>query len=95
MSAEGGKYYKMIHHFFEHHAFGETKVHLHADNCTGHNKNRFMIYYLTWWVMAGLHKEIMLSFLLFGHTKFAPDWCFGLLNPLRTIRFLKIRFFND
>ena len=29
----------MIHHFFEHHAFGETKVHLHTDNCTGQNKN--------------------------------------------------------
>ena len=34
----------MIHHFFEHPAFGKTKVHLHADNCTGQNKNRFM-----WW----------------------------------------------
>jgi len=25
-----------------------------------------------------LHDEITLSFLLVGHTKFAPDWCFGL-----------------
>ena len=70
----------MLHHFFEHHAFGETKVHLHVDNCTGQNKNRFMVYYLMWRVMTGLHKEIKLSFLLVGHTKFAPDWCFGFLN---------------
>ena len=63
----------MLHHFFEYHAFGETKVHLHDDNRTGQNKNRFMIYYLMWRVMTGLHKEIKLSFLLVGHTKFAPD----------------------
>ena len=36
----------MLHHFFEYHAFGETKVNLHADNCTGQIKNCFMIYYL-------------------------------------------------
>lgn len=32
--------------------------------------------------MVGLHKEIKLSFLLVGHTKFAPDWCFGLFKQL-------------
>lgn len=32
--------------------------------------------------MTGLHKEIKLSFLLVGHTKFAPDWCFGLFKQL-------------
>ena len=72
----------MLHHFFEYHAFGETKVHLHADNCTGQNSNRFMIYHLMWRVMTGLHKEIQLSFLLVGHTKFAPDWYFCLFKQL-------------
>jgi len=72
----------MLHHFFEVHSFGETKVHLHADNCTGQNKNRFMMFYLMWRVLAGLHKEITISFLLVGHTKFSPDWCFGLFKRL-------------
>ena len=30
--------------------------------------------------MVGLHKEIEIAFLVVGHTKFAPDWCFGLLK---------------
>lgn len=68
----------MLHHFFEHHGFGETEVHLHADNCSGQNKNRYMMQYLLWRVLTGLHKEVMISFLPVGHTKFAPDWCFGL-----------------
>lgn len=72
----------MMHHFFEIHGFGESKVHLHADNCTGQNKNRFMMFYLMWRVLVGLHKEITISFLLVGHTKFSPDWCFGLFKQL-------------
>lgn len=70
----------MLHHFFGIHGLGETTAHLHADNCTGQNKNRFMMSYLMWRCLTGLHDEIKMSFLLVGHTKFAPDWCFGLLK---------------
>ena len=31
-------------------------------------------------MLAGLHKTITISFLPVGHTKFSPDWCFGLLK---------------
>ena len=72
----------MLHHFFEYHGHGESKAYLHADNCTGQNKNRFMMFYLMWRVAVGLHKEITISFLLVGHTKFSPDWCFGLFKQL-------------
>ena len=37
-----------------------------------------MLQYLAWRVFVGLNEEITLSFLLTGHTKFSPDWCFGL-----------------
>ena len=30
--------------------------------------------------MAGLHDEATISFLPVGHTKFARDWCFGLMK---------------
>ena len=43
--------------------------------------------YLAWRVLAGLHKSITISFLIVGHTKFAPDWAFGLLKQ----RFRKTR----
>ena len=36
--------------------------------------------YLAWRVLCGLNRTIEISFLLVGHTKFAPDWCFGLLK---------------
>ena len=58
----------MLHHFFEAHRIGEKSVHLHADNCGGQNKNRFMMYYLMWQVRTGLHEEIIISSLPVGHT---------------------------
>lgn len=30
--------------------------------------------------MAGLNDHINVSFLIIGHTKISPDWCFGLLR---------------
>ena len=36
--------------------------------------------YLSWRVLSGLHQSITLSFMMVGHTKFSPDWCFGLLK---------------
>ena len=70
----------MIHRFFSHHGLGETMAHLHADKCSGQNKNRYVISYLMLRVLTGLHREITISFLPVGHTKFAPDWCFGLFK---------------
>ena len=68
--------------FFNHHGLGEKEVFLHADNCSGQNKNSTMLQYLAWRVMTKRHTQITLSFLVVGHTKFAPDWCFGLFKRL-------------
>ena len=46
----------------------------------GQNKNAIMVQYLLWRVMTKQHSEITLSFMILGHTKFSPDWCFGLLK---------------
>ena len=36
--------------------------------------------YLVWRILAGLNHNIEISFMMVGHTKFAPDWAFGLLK---------------
>ena len=70
----------MLDYFFNHHGLGETTVMLHADNCTGQKKNNTMMQYLIRKVLTGLHHTITISFMVVGHTKFAPDGCFGLLK---------------
>ena len=70
----------LLHHFFQVHSLGECEVQLHADNCVGQNKNNTMLHYLLWRTIVGLHQKITLSFLVVSHTKFSPDWCFGLLK---------------
>jgi len=69
-----------LHHFFGTWGLGETALHLHCDNCSGQNKNKFMLWYLCWRVICKLHQSASLNFMISGHTKFAPDWCFGLLK---------------
>ena len=75
------------------HNLGETNLHFHADNCSGQNKNRYVMQYLAWRILCGLNKKITLSFLIVGHTKFSPDWCFGLFKQL--YRRTKIGCLND
>ena len=69
-----------VHDFLENHGAGETNVHLHADNCGGQNKNNYVLWYWCWRVIHGLHESVRYSFLVAGHTKFSPDWCFGLMK---------------
>ena len=69
-----------VHYFFCRHGLGETEAELHADNCGAQNKNSAFMWYYMWRVMTGLHEEINYNFLIPGHTKFSPDWCFGLLK---------------
>ena len=69
-----------VHYFFERHGLGETDAHMHADNCGAQNKNSAFMWYYLWRVMNGLHSTVNYDFLLPGHTKFAPDWCFGLVK---------------
>ena len=33
----------LLHHFLEHHGLGEVNLHLHADNCSGQNKNNTVL----------------------------------------------------
>lgn len=70
----------MVHHYLENHGLHSANIHLNADNCSGQNKNNAVIQYLAWRVLVGKNQSIRISFLPTGHTKFSPDWCFGLLK---------------
>ena len=69
-----------VHHYFENHGLEETHAHLYADNCSAQNKNNTFLWYLAWRIIKELHKHISYSFLIAGHTKFAPDRCFGIIK---------------
>ena len=69
-----------VHDFFTSHGVGETDAQINADNCGGQNKNNFVIWYYCWRILCGMHYSILYSFLIAGHTKFSPDWCFGLIK---------------
>ena len=38
----------LVHNYFEQHSLGEEEIIIHADNCSGQNKNNAMIQYLAW-----------------------------------------------
>ena len=69
-----------LHHYFETYGLGERSCRLHADNCSGQNKNKTMLAYLAWRTMFGLHESISLSFMIAGHTRCLVDGCFGMLR---------------
>ena len=69
-----------LHHYLSNYGIGEKFLFLQADNCSGQNKNNMMMQYLSWRVSQGLHTKILINFMIAGHTKFAPDRCFGLIK---------------
>ncbi|XP_064651551.1 uncharacterized protein LOC135502539 [Lineus longissimus] len=69
-----------LDYFFLNYGLGEYYADLHCDNCCSQNKNRHVLNYLAWRTIHKLHFKISLIFLITGHTKFAPDWCFGLFK---------------
>ena len=72
-----------LHHFMEVHGEGETELLLHADNCCGQNKNNALMQYLAWRTVVTQHTKIQISFMIPGHTKFAPDRFFGVFKKFR------------
>lgn len=70
----------LLDHFFATYGVGEKHAYLTADNCGAQNKNNAVIHYLMYRVLMGLHDQIDLSFMVVGHTKFAPDGYFGLIK---------------
>ena len=77
-----------VHHYFANHGLGETYAHLHADNCSGQNKNNFFLWCFAWRTITELHHHITYSFLIAGHTKFAPNRGFGPIKKAYKVKFI-------
>ena len=77
-----------VHHYLETHGLGETDAYLHADSCTGQNKNNYFLWYFAWRIINKLHHSINYSFLIAGRTKFGPDRCFGLIKRAFKVNFI-------
>lgn len=72
----------MVHHYLEFKISACQHLLIHADNAVGQNKNNAVLGYFAWRVMTGLNRTIQLSFMIPGHTKFAPDRFFGQIKKL-------------
>lgn len=72
----------MLDHALTENGFGERKCFLHADNCSGQNKNQYMLGYLCWRVMTGRHEEIEYSMQIPGHTRCLVDSGFAHIRKL-------------
>lgn len=70
----------MLHHFLQNHGVGASHSKLHADNCVAQNNNNILMQYLMWRTMIGKFELVQISFMIVGHTKFAPDRFFGLIK---------------
>ena len=77
-----------VHPHLQNCELGETQVHLHADNCSGQNKNNYFIWYLAWRTIMHLRESINYSFLIARHTKFGPDRSFGMIKRAYKMNFI-------
>lgn len=54
----------LVHYYFGKFGLGITDSYIHADNCSGQNKNNYFLWYYAWRIIVGLHWNILYSFLV-------------------------------
>lgn len=66
-----------LHHFLVKRKIQTPNIRIHADNCTGQNKNKYVLWYLMWLVATGRLSHIELKFMIKGHTHSIIDGGIG------------------
>ena len=69
---------------------GRNSLAVYADNCVAQNKNNILMQYLMWRTMTGKNESVQISFMIVGHTKFAPGRFFGLIKNLLLMKCRKL-----
>ena len=72
----------ILFHYLKNSATDTTSnvLYLQTDNCPGQFKNQYFVKFLAWYVLTSHIETISHNLAITGHTKFAPDRCFGLIR---------------
>ncbi len=62
-----------LHNFLYTRAIQTPNIRIHADNCRGQNKNKYVMWYMLWLATTGRVKHIEFKFMIKGHTQFIVD----------------------
>jgi len=62
-----------LHNYLANRNIKTLNVKVHADNCKGQNKNKFVMWYFLWLVSTGRLNRIEIKFMIKGHTHFIVD----------------------
>ncbi len=62
-----------LHDFLANRLTKTADIRIHADNCRGQNKNKYVMWYLVWLVSTGRLKHAEIKFMIKGHTHFIVD----------------------
>lgn len=63
----------LFHNFLSTRAIRTPNIRIHADNCRGQNKNKYVMWYLVWLAATGRVKHVEFKFMIKGHTQFIVD----------------------
>jgi hypothetical protein len=61
---------------------GVKNLQITCDNCTAQNKNNLTLWFWSWLIMSGWFDEIIVNFMIPGHTKFICDSFFGQIKKV-------------
>jgi hypothetical protein len=62
-----------LHNYLANRTIKTLSLKVHADNCKGQNKNKFVMWYFLWLVSTGRLDRIEIKFMIKGHTHFIVD----------------------
>ena len=62
-----------LHNFLSSRTIQTPNITIHADNCRGQNKNKYVMWYLIWLAATCRVKHVEFKFMIKGHTQFIVD----------------------
>jgi len=67
----------LLQHYIDNFSLGGTDCVRHADNCTGQNKNNYVMQYALWRTLCGLTDQLLLTSSLWRTQSFGQTFTLG------------------